>query len=120
MHLSYHFYPKEYEKLSALDEIEEALRFGRLKDARRTFEEYQRKNPAGRNRYRHIFEERISGILALEEYEDSLRSRQKERCPAEAETERKDVAFIPNLRHKFHFRTVSFYSGHRLLRKYFF
>ncbi len=83
---------KEYEKLSALDEIEEALRFGRLKDARRTFEEYQRKNPASRNRYRHIFEERISGILALEEYEDSLRSRQKERCPAEAETERKEEA----------------------------
>ena len=66
--LTYILTAEEYHRLAQRDKIEEALRFGRLSEARDAFVEYQRENPPGKNRILHMYEERICGILALEEY----------------------------------------------------
>lgn len=66
--LTYILTAEEYQRICMRDEIEEALRFGRLADAKQFFGEYQERNPAGKDRILGMYEERIGGILALEEF----------------------------------------------------
>ncbi|MDE7298440.1 MAG: hypothetical protein K2N94_06365 [Lachnospiraceae bacterium] len=73
--LTYILTAEEYQRLEARDEIEELLRFGRLTEAKRMIEEYREKNPSDENKILFMYEEKILGILALEEYESSVRTR---------------------------------------------
>ncbi len=66
--LTYILTAEEYRRLVLRDKIEEALRFGEISEARETFEEYRKENPPGKNKILYMYEERICGILALEEY----------------------------------------------------
>lgn len=59
---------EEYQRLEKRDQIEEALRFGEVSKAKEMFWEYQKKNPPCKNRILSMYEEKILGILALEEY----------------------------------------------------
>ncbi|MDE6874398.1 MAG: helix-turn-helix domain-containing protein [Lachnospiraceae bacterium] len=66
--LAYILTAEEYRRVTLRDRMEEALRFGRPLEAKRIFWEYCRENPAGRNRFLRMYEEKLRGILALEEY----------------------------------------------------
>lgn len=59
---------KEYGIVLLRERMEEALRFGRLEEAKKIFRKYQRTNPAGNNKILCMYEDKIMGILALEEY----------------------------------------------------
>ena len=73
--LTYILTAEEYQRLEARDEIEELLRFGRLTEAKRMIEEYREKHPSDEDKILFMYEEKILGILALEEYESSVRAR---------------------------------------------
>ena len=81
---------EEYKRFLARDEIEEALRFGRIREAEQIFACYRRDNPPkkkqgkGRDakdaedRLLLMYEEKIKGILELEKYEMLLLRRKGE------------------------------------------
>ncbi len=65
--LTYILTAKEYGIVLLRERMEEALRFGRLEEAKKIFRKYQRTNPAGNNKILCMYEDKIMGILALEE-----------------------------------------------------
>lgn len=69
--LTYILTAEEYHRLALRDRIEEALRFGETIKAKVIFAEYRAENPPGKNKILQMYEERIQGILALEEYGQS-------------------------------------------------
>lgn len=75
--LTYILTAEEYKRVCMRDEIEEALRFGRLAKARRVFSEYRKKNPANKDKVLRMYEERIYGILSLEASKNNLTSKEK-------------------------------------------
>ena len=77
--LTYILTMEEYKRFMARNEIEEALRLGLLKEAEQKFARYRRENPPkkkqgkdgtdGVDKILLMYEEKIKGILILEEYE---------------------------------------------------
>ncbi len=84
--LTYILTIKEYQRFAARDEIEDALRLGDLLKAEKVFEHYRKNNPVSEGKKNSeksskekknesdkilfMYEEKILGIFALEEYED--------------------------------------------------
>lgn len=84
--LTYILTIKEYQRFAARDEIEDALRLGDLLKAEKIFEHYRKNNPVSEGKKNSeksskekknesdkilfMYEEKILGIFALEEYED--------------------------------------------------
>lgn len=75
--LTYILTAEEYQRVCMRDEIEEALRFGKLAKARRFFREYRKKNPANKDKVLRMYEERIKGILMLEASGNNLFHKEK-------------------------------------------
>ncbi|MDE7327559.1 MAG: helix-turn-helix transcriptional regulator [Lachnospiraceae bacterium] len=69
--LTYILTAKEYDTVRMRDRVEEALRFGQLENAKKVFRKYQKENPAKDNKILCMYEDRIKGILALEQYMQS-------------------------------------------------
>lgn len=66
--MTYILTAEEYHSVVLCSQMGEALRFGRLADARKVFRKYQKQKVAGKNKMLCMYEAKIRGILALEEY----------------------------------------------------
>ena len=84
--LTYILTMEEYKRFMARNEIEEALRLGLLKEAEQKFARYRRENPPkkkqgkdgtdGVDKILLMYEEKIKGILILEEYEKDFKDKE--------------------------------------------
>lgn len=66
--MTYILTAEEYQSAALCSQIGEALRFGRLADARKAFRKYRKEKVAGKNKMQCLYEAKIRGIFALEEY----------------------------------------------------